>query len=64
MHQHNLISDLRRRCRQALLKLQQVFRGLGKGCSEEVLKHRELPLLDMGDMMKQGKHSLGHLLME
>jgi hypothetical protein len=34
LHQHHLVGDLRRRCRQALFKRQQVFWGLGKGLIE------------------------------
>ena len=64
LHQHNLVGNLRRCGRQAPFQLQQVFWGPWEGLSKERFKRGELQLRNRGGIMKQGKHSVGHLLMK
>src|SRR6266851_7853001 len=47
-----------------LFQLQHVFWGPWKGRIKERRKRGKLQLGDRGGMIKQGKHSLGHLLIE
>src|SRR5712691_11828675 len=47
-----------------LFQLHHVFWGPWKGRIKERRKRGKLQLGDRGGMMKQGKHSLGHLLIE
>ena len=42
LHQHNLVGNLRRGCRQAPFQLQQVLWGPWKGLRKEGLKRGEL----------------------
>src|SRR2546421_12467169 len=47
-----------------LFQLHHVFWGPWKGLIKERRQRGKLQLGDRGGMMKQGKHSLGHLLIE
>src|SRR2546428_12931505 len=47
-----------------LFQLHHVFWGPWKGLIKERRKRGKLRLGDRGGMMKQGKHSVGHLLIE
>jgi len=62
LHQHNLIGDLRRRYRQALFKMQHIFRSPRKRCTEQALQQAEVILAHRRGIMNESKHSLGHLL--
>src|SRR5262245_40891016 len=64
LHQHHLVGNLHRFCRQALFQLHHVFWSPWKGLIKERLKRRELPLGDRGSRRQQDQHSWGHLLME
>src|SRR6266702_6230793 len=47
-----------------LFQLHHVFWGPWKGLIKERRQRGKMQLGDRGGMMKQGKHSLGHLLIE
>jgi hypothetical protein len=62
--QHHLVGELRRRDQEALCKLQHVCGRLWKGLSAQGLKRGELTRVDLGGMMSQRQHRVGHLFME
>jgi hypothetical protein len=64
LDQQNLIGRLRCRGGQPLFQLHHLLRSVRKGLREQDFKRREWMRGDIGGMMHQGKHGLGHLLRE
>ena len=64
LDQQNLIGSLRCRSCQSLFKLHHILGSVRKGFCEEDFEHRECLRGDMGVLMHQGQHRLGHLRRE